>query len=195
MFQLTPVVKNLVIINVLFFFGSLLIFGDGRGREILALSPPGQGFKPYQLVTHMFMHANFQHILFNMFGLVIFGTAVEQIFGPKRFLGFYLACGFGALALHLISPLWTGYASGAWGASGAVMGVSVAYAVIYPHRKLMLLFPPIPVKAWILVSFFVLLDLYSGFGTSDSGIAHFAHIGGAIVGFVLTYFWKRKGFR
>ena len=191
MFQLTPVVKNLLIINVLFFVGSYLVLGEG-GRGMLALyAPTSEQFAPYQIVTHMFMHGGFQHILFNMFALVIFGATVERTLGPQRMLILYFACGFGAMILHFVMQyLLTGWGGSVWGASGASVGISVAFATLYPHQKLMLLFPPIPVKAWILVGVFVAIDLFSGFGSRGSGIAHFAHVGGAIVGLILTLVWK-----
>ena len=190
MFQLTPVVKNLLIINALFFVGSFLVLGDNR--EILALYAPGsKDFAPYQIVTHMFMHGDISHIFFNMFALVIFGPTVERTVGPQRMLILYFACGFGAMILHFIMQyVLVGWGSSVWGASGATVGISVAFATLYPNQKLMLLFPPIPVKAWILVGAFVAIDLFSGFGSRGSGIAHFAHVGGAIVGLIMTLVWK-----
>lgn len=190
MFQLTPVVKNLIIINVLFFAGSYLVLGEER--YILGLFPPNsEQFAPYQLITHMFMHSDFTHILFNMFVLAVFGPMVEQTVGPQRMLILYFACGLGALLLHFgMQYVMTGWGGFVWGASGATMGISAAFATWYPQRQLMLLFPPIPVKAWILVSVLLAIDLFSGFGNPGSGIAHFAHVGGALVGVALTLVWK-----
>ena len=190
MFQLTPVVKNLLIINVLFFVGSFLVLGEER--YILGLFPPNsEQFAPYQIVTHMFMHSGFQHILFNMLVLVFLGPAVERATGPQRMLVLYFACGFGAMVLHFVMQyVMTGWGGFVWGASGATMGIAVAFATLFPHQKLMLLFPPIPVKAWILVAVLVAIDLFSGFGSPGSGIAHFAHVGGAIVGLLLALVWK-----
>lgn len=231
-----PVVKNLLILNVIMFIISML--GQAQGFPMIQLlggyvfnSP---FFEPYQLVTHFFMHAGVFHIFFNMFALVIFGSVLEQVWGPKRFFIFYVVTALGAFVLHqlvgyievksiekeligmgyslyelkdivvdntqkgMISthPLLRDYQVGMGvpvvGASGAVYGVFVAFAYLFPNTKLMLLFPPIPVKAKWLVLFLVGVSLYQTFQSQPGdNIAHLAHLGGALVGFILVLFWQK----
>lgn len=231
-----PVVKNLLILNVIMFIISML--GQAQGFPMIQLlggyvfnSP---FFEPYQLVTHFFMHAGVFHIFFNMFALVIFGSVLEQVWGPKRFFIFYVVTALGAFVLHqlvgyievksiekeligmgysvyelkdivtdniqkgMISthPLLRDYQVGMGvpvvGASGGVYGVFVAFAYLFPNTKLMLLFPPIPVKAKWLVLFLVGVSLYQTFQSQPGdNIAHLAHLGGALVGFIIVLFWQK----
>ncbi len=190
--RLTDVVKHLLIINVIMFVCFHFLFSQYREQTFLWF-PGSEYFKPYQLVTHMFMHGGESHILFNMLSLFFLGPMVEQNLGSKRFLSFYLICGFAAMLLHLglayaglIRP------SPIVGASGAIMGVFIAFALLYPDVKLMLLFPPIPIKAKYLMGALVLFDLFSGVGGFRTGIAHFAHLGGAIAGFILITTWGKN---
>lgn len=141
------------------------------------------------------MHASTMHIFFNMFALYVFGPLVERYANPKRFLTLYLASGFGAVFLHQLI-MFLQFSTNdisqfppAVGASGAVMGVLVAFAVLYPNIKLMLLFPPIPVKAKYLAMAYVAIDLFSGISGYNTGVANWAHLGGALTGFLLTHFW------
>lgn len=234
--NMPPVVKNLLILNVIMFIISML--GQAQGFPMIQLlggyvfnSP---FFEPYQLVTHFFMHAGVFHIFFNMFALVIFGSVLEQVWGPKRFFIFYVVTALGAFVLHqlvgyievksiekeligmgysvyelkdivtdniqkgMISthPLLRDYQVGMGvpvvGASGAVYGVFVAFAYLFPNTKLMLLFPPIPVKAKWLVLFLVGVSLYQTFQSQPGdNIAHLAHLGGALVGFIIVLFWQK----
>ncbi|MEM7102149.1 MAG: rhomboid family intramembrane serine protease [Bacteroidota bacterium] len=213
MVRMTEVVKNLIIINVLMFFGTLMLMGepvfDGSGRlmdlnrGVLAMFYPAlKEFQPFQLVTHMFMHADLFHLIFNMFMLYIFGSSLESLWGARRFLFFYFFSGFGALLLYLtiiffeINFLGNPRAAGSWmmGASGAIMGVLAAFALKFPERQLMLIFPPIPVKAKYLALALIALDLFGGFGHFGStGIAHFAHLGGVFAGGLLVLYWERYG--
>ena len=183
---LTPVVKQLLIINVLVFVGANLLLP--YGGEVLAMAPLGsQEFQPFQIITHMFMHANFRHLLFNMLMLFFLGPMVEKGLGAKQFLILYLLSGMGALVAHYaIFPF-----TGVWGASGAVYGVLVAFAGLYPNVKLMLLFPPIPIKAKWLALGLIVIGLVSGLGGYQQGIAHFAHLGGALTAFILLIIWKK----
>ena len=223
MFRLTDVVKNLLIINVLMYLGTLLM-GDPSsalllelineqkvdfsmfGRYQLAMYfPTSDYFKPFQLVTHMFMHSDPSHLFFNMFAIFMFGPSVEGMWGPKRFLVYYFVTGFGAMLLHLfvryleisvfhsVSP----YAENVpmLGASGAVFGIMIAYAMLFPNNRIMLLFPPIPVRAGVLVLIFVVVELTMGLGGVKTGIAHFAHLGGALFGFLLILYWRKYGSR
>jgi len=183
---LTQVVKQLLIINVLVFFGArLLLPPDGA---LLAMAPLGsENFRPFQVISHMFMHGTITHLLFNMLMLFFLGPMVEQALGAKRFLILYLASGFGALLAH--SAIFPNV--GVWGASGAVYGVLVAFAVLFPNVQLMLLFPPIPIKAKWLALILIVVGLISGVGGYQSGIAHFAHLGGALTAFILMVIWKK----
>ncbi len=210
--NLTEVVKNLLIINILFFIGSYVLLGD-EGRYLLAMFFPDGDlygrvalfgtsfyikFYPFQVVTHMFMHANIMHILFNMMVLVFFGPLLEYRWGAKKFLFYYFACGFGAAALHLlVTWIEIEYFGGSGypvlGASGAMMGIMVAFGVTYPNETVYLLIPPIPLKAKYMVMLLIAIDLFLGFGGFNSGIAHFAHLGGALMGFILLFYWRRFG--
>ncbi len=188
--QLTEVVKQLIIINAIIFIGtSLPMLSQFRDYFILfPLDTPY--FKPIQLVTHMFMHADMGHLFFNMLALYFFGPMVERVWGPKKFLFFYLFCGFGALATHLLlsgnSPML--------GASGAISGVVLSFAMLFPNAQVMLLIPPIPMKAKHMVMIFLAIDLFLGVSSAHSGIAHFAHLGGALFGFLLILFWRKFPF-
>ena len=189
---LPPVVKNLLFINGLFFLATEFLFKDIGLKMIFALWPVDSGnFRPYQLFTHMFTHADIGHIFFNMFNLWMFGRVLESVWGPKRFLIFYFICGLGAAAAHLAEQYFTGGGSPAIGASGAVMGVMVGFAYLFPNTELMLIFFPLPVKAKWLILIMVGFDLFSGIGKTGDGIAHWAHLGGAAIGFILVYIWNK----
>ena len=193
--RLTDVVKHLLIINVLVFVTFHLIFGQYR-TYLYLFYPTNPYFEPYQLVSHMFMHGSESHILFNMLSLFFLGPMVEQALGSKRFLIFYLVCGFGSMFLHL-ALTYLGFLSAnvpIVGASGAIMGVFIAFAFLFPDVKLMLIFPPIPIKAKYLMLGLVAFDLFSGVSGMNTGIAHFAHLGGAITGFILMVMWKKVSF-
>lgn len=192
--RLTDVVKHLLIINVIVFVAFGIIFSQYAGY--LYLYPNKIEFQPYQIVSHMFMHGGMQHILFNMLSLFFLGPMVENALGAKKFLIFYLVCGMGSMLLHL-ALVYTGFLSSTTavvGASGAIMGVFIAFAVLYPDVKLMLIFPPIPIKAKYLMLGLVAFDLFSGVSGLNTGIAHFAHLGGAITGLILMVMWKKVSF-
>ena len=214
---LPPITKNLLIINVLCFFGALvarrygLDLNDMLGLHFVLASD----FKLYQLVTYMFMHADFQLIFFNMFAVWMFGRTLELVMGPKRFLIYYMVCGIGAgfvqeivqyadYALHLSH--YTGVNTGVSvipmadylnmmttvGASGAVYGILLAFGMLFPNTQ-MFVFPiPFPIKAKYFVIGYAVIELISGLGTSGDGIAHFAHLGGMIFGFFLILYWRKK---
>ena len=194
---ISPVVKNLLIINVLMYFVSMVMLPQYAGYLALYFfdSP---FFRPWQLVTHMFMHGNLNHLLFNMFGLYMFGSMLEMHWGPKRFLSFYLLCGFGAMILHLIT-LYFEYngmvdpRASMLGASGAVFGLLAGYGMMFPEHRLMLLIPPIPMKAKYFVLGYAVIELFLGISNSAPGIAHFAHVGGALCGALLVYYWRKSG--
>ena len=231
--NITDVVKNLIIINVIIFVGTIALPDHYRSMGVLHFFK-SEEFMPFQVVSSMFMHADFMHLLFNMFSLFFLGPMVEKTLGAKRFLILYLTAGFGATALHvginayeyynaiqgvpqeivdiLISDgrqakINTAYHtpavikaaniinSGVLGASGCVYGVIIAFATMFPNLKLMVFPIPVPLPAKILGVGMVAIGLYSGFGGVNDGIAHFAHVGGAIVGFLLVKYWKMSNLR
>lgn len=195
MIRLSDTVKHLVMINVIVFLVVNFLLPNFLPWESIysftrIYSPDTGLFKPYQIVTSIFNHADFRHLLFNMLGLVFLGVYVEQTLGPKRFLTLYLLAG---LASTLPAFLLTNYA--ALGASGAVLGVVMAFAAMFPNMKLMLLFPPIPVKAKYIALALIAYDVFFGFGGAQTGIGHFAHLAGAVVGFLLVVFWGKLNLR
>jgi membrane associated rhomboid family serine protease len=196
-----PIVKNLIILNVLAWIAQLSLDSQYNITWKGALWPVNSpNFEPYQVFTNMFLHApSFQmifHILFNMFALFMFGRVLENVWGPKRFLFFYLACGVGAAAAHLLMQYFMGGFAPAVGASGAVMGVMVAFGYLFPNTELMIVPIPVPVKAkWVVIGY-VLLDLFGGFGkVAGDDIAHFAHLGGALTGFIIVLIWNKTNRR
>lgn len=245
MMRITDTVKQLIIINIIFFIGTQII-GSEIAYKYLALHfPQTSDFKVWQILTHMFMHGGIPHILFNMLGLWMFGSPLEQMWGTKKFLFFYISCGLGAALLHTginyysyyegmqmltqngfnkdqvlailneskYSPQWEEYMSQSsynnfinvlkpvLGASGALYGIIVAFAFMFPNAELMLIFLPIPIKAKYFVPGLLVYDIIAGlsgraiFGSPwDDGIAHFAHLGGALVGFIMMWYWKKNQF-
>jgi len=243
--QITPVVKQLLIINIIFFIGSQIV--GPTAYEIFSMyNVENPHFQIWQIVTNMFMHAplpNIAHIAFNMFALYSFGSALEHFWGGQKFLFFYISCGIGASLLHLginyyefqhglsallsqgyshqevmavlqgkpnnelvgiINSNYQDFASSYFGtvvgASGAIYGLMVAFAFMFPNAQLALMFIPIPIKAKYFVSGLIFLDLILGlkgssiFGSGGTGIAHFAHIGGALIGFIMMWYWKKNQF-
>ncbi len=205
-----PVIKNLIIINVLVWVAQL-IYDKENGQVTLWLtsklglwSVNTPFFKPYQVVTSMFAHESYEvtefdpsghltffHILFNMFALFMFGRVLENVWGAKRFLFFYLACGLGASLTHIIMQSINGEISVALGASGAIMGVLVAFGYLFPNTELHF-FGVLPVKAKWVVLGLILVDLFGGFGRREGdNIGHFAHLGGALTGFIIVWIWNK----
>lgn len=183
----TPVVLNLIIINALVFVAQMVLDKTMNFTDMIALYPYDSGlFKPYQLVTHMFAHGGFFHILFNMYALWMFGSVLERVWGAKRFLIFYLACGLGAA----VAQMFIGQP--AIGASGAVMGLLAAFAYLFPNTQFYILPFPFPIKAKYMVAIYAAIDLFGGLhpGASDN-IAHFAHLGGLVMGFILVIIWNK----
>lgn len=234
--NIPPVVKNLLIINVLMLLGSMALdsmFHTDLNYKLGLYSPLSSEFHPYQLVTHMFMHGGLFHLFFNMFALWMFGRVLESVWGPKKFFIYYFVTGLGAAALHLfvnyleiqsimstLSPDQVNLVikNGAEllqtsrnytdpqlgqlnllmniptvGASGAVFGVLLGFGMLFPNTQLMLLFPPIPIKAkWFVIGYGA-MELWLGLSQSASNIAHFAHLGGMLFGFILIKYWNSKG--
>lgn len=214
--QTTPIVLNLIIINVLVFLAQMAL-GSNNGidtaGDLFALHHyKSTYFKPYQIVTHMFMHAGFFHLFFNMFALWMFGTMVERSWGPKKFITFYLICGLGAALTQMGS-----YMHDYWkidqmdlsaenydqyqqvlrqaytvGASGAIMGVLVAFGYLFPNTQLFIMPIPFPIKAKWAITGIVALDVFGGVvKVQGDNVAHFAHLGGAIIGFLLVLYWNK----
>ncbi|HEY1024306.1 MAG TPA: rhomboid family intramembrane serine protease [Sphingobacteriaceae bacterium] len=236
-FSNTPVVvKNLLIINIIFFIATAVF--ESKGVQLTSLlgvyyidSP---NFNVWQLITYMFMHGGFAHILFNMFALFSFGSVLEHLMGPKRFLNFYLITGLGALALqflvqaiemygitgHVYNPgsftinassisynqqlisesqaskILSIYLTPMVGASGAIFGLLIAFGMLFPNAELMILFIPVPVKAKYIIPIYIVLELVLGVAQfAGDSVAHFAHLGGALFGFILIKLWgiRRPG--
>jgi membrane associated rhomboid family serine protease len=148
---------------------------------------PQSPFAPWQLLTYGFLHGNFNHILFNMFGLWMFGRDLERLMGPRRFLTYYLTCVIGAGLVQLVVAGIQGGLYPTLGASGGVFGLLLAYGMTYPNRTVMLLFPPIPMKAKYFVLIYGLLELYLGVSGRSPGVANFAHLGGMLFAFGLLH--------
>ena len=234
--NIPPVVKNLLIINGLFYLATIVLGQRGIDlSDYLGLHYwKSEGFRPHQLITYIFMHSSrdFTHVLFNMFAVYMFGRVLEGVWGPKRFLTYYMVTGVGAGVIQLLVahirliPLLAeipqegidlvvreGYgallegknfvdpllaeANGLFnsvtvGASGAVFGILLAFGMLFPNTELMLLFPPIPIKAKWFVLGYGAIELYSGFANNpNDNVAHFAHLGGMLFGFIFIKFWKK----
>jgi len=152
---------------------------------------PHSPFAPWQLITYGFLHGNLSHIFFNMFGLWMFGRDLERLMGPRKFLIYYFSCVVGAALVQLIVAGTQGDIYPTLGASGGVFGILLAYGLTYPNRMVVLIFPPIPMKAKYFVLFYGLFELYLGLSGGAPGVANFAHLGGMFFGFVLLRYWAR----
>jgi len=233
-FSMPPVVKNLIFINILMLLayyvaGSTLNIDLNRLLGIYF--PKSDQFKPIQILTHMFMHGNPMHLIFNMFALYMFGQILEQVWGPKRFFIYYIITGLGAaltyevvIAVQYVKIMNTitpeqlqevldngntyftqgkGYLDPVMkelqsilytptvGASGAVFGILLAFGVLFPNTQLMLLFPPIPIRAKYFVAIYGGIELYLAVTQPGSSIAHAAHLGGMIFGYILIRVWRK----
>lgn len=189
-FQMLPTaVKNLLIINVIFFMATIVLERQEMFNitNALILYPIQSGyFKIWQPVTYMFMHSNFDHLFFNMFALWMFGYVLENIWGTRRFLFYYFACGLGAAAISLL----IGHGP-TLGASGAVYGILLAFGMLFPEERIYLYFL-LPIKAkWFIIGY-AALELFEGVIRSYDGIAHFAHLGGMLIGLIIILLWRRK---
>ena len=211
--QLPPATKNLIIINALIFVATMLN-EDFMISTFGLFYPTSRYFHFWQPLTHMFMHGGIWHIFFNMFSLWMFGSVIEQYIGSRKFLILFIVAGLGGAALHMgvewiqaqtymaciaegSSKAMLAYESlkltPTVGASGAIYGLLITYAMLFPDATLMLLFPPIPMKAKWMVVIFAVVELLTGVSSIASGIAHFAHLGGMLFGWMLVRYWKNKG--
>lgn len=197
--RLTEAIKHLLIINVLFYVVTYFVPNmQEKMYELFALFyPESEFFKPWQFVSHMFMHGNAMHIIFNMYALWAFGSPLEQMWGRNRFLFFYFSAGLGAALIYTLANYYTqSYDAIAVGASGAVYGILVAFGMKFPNAKLALIFFPIPIAAKYFIPLILFGDLFFGFTSYSVGnIAHFAHIGGALIGFIIMMYWKKNQFK
>jgi membrane associated rhomboid family serine protease len=219
--NLTPVVKNLLIINIIFFIGTWVL---GDRFEIISYLPAyyfdSPSFRVWQIITYMFMHGGFGHIFFNMFALFMFGPILEYSIGSKRFFNLYFICGIGAIVIQMLvqaielhnligtftihnsanvinqldpislQKVKAIYEDPVVGASGAIFGIVVAFAMLYPNMEMMILFIPVPIKAKYLIPGYIAIELFSGIGQfSGDNVAHFAHLGGALFGFLMVKLW------
>ncbi|WP_257666598.1 rhomboid family intramembrane serine protease [Parapedobacter tibetensis] len=227
---LPPVVKNLLIINIICFLGTMIF--DQATRFFGVYYPDSPFFKIWQIITYMFMHGGFAHIFFNMFALFMFGPILEQVLGAKRFINYYLITGLGALVLQFgvqalevyqitgtisasqwlrfdmlegmvygnhpsltqedFNKLVSVYNTPMVGASGAIYGLLIAFGFLFPNTPLMLIFLPVPIKAKYFIPVMILIELFLGVSRTGSSIAHFAHLGGALFGFLLIKLWGIK---
>ena len=207
-----PVVKNLIVINVLMYLITA-ITGNFMYENFALFYFKSTFFKPYQLVTHMFMHGGFTHILFNMYTLYIFGCVLERVWGSQKFLFYYFVTGIGAALLHMgvmylqlrgyiadfnagdmfaQSSIQSILVTPTVGASGAIYGLLLAYGMLFPDNIMQLIFPPVALKAKWFVIIFGALELLLGLSGRGGNVAHFAHLGGMIFGFFLILYWKKN---
>jgi membrane associated rhomboid family serine protease len=185
-----PVTQALLLVNAGVF---CLQFLAGQGLErIFALWPLDSGFLPWQVVTYSFLHGGVGHLFFNMLGLWMFGAELERLWGPKRFLQFYAASVLSAAGTQLLVSALTGSPYPTVGASGGLFGLLLAFGMLFPNRTIMPLFPPIPMKAKVFVALYGGLELLFGVTGTQSGIAHFAHLGGMLGGFLMIRYWRRQ---
>lgn len=195
-FRTPPVVKNLIIANTLIFLARWLlpqaaIIAD-RFFALYWFGSPL--FHSYQYITYMFLHGGFGHLFFNMFALWMFGRTLEYELGSRRFIIYYMVCGVGAALIQMLVAWLTGETDIVLiGASGAVMGVLLAFGVMHPNEVLIMFPIPVPVKAKWFVIGYAALELFYGATGRAAGIAHFAHVGGMLWGYLLLLYWKRKG--
>jgi membrane associated rhomboid family serine protease len=191
MFNLSPVVRNIIIINVVVFLLQNLAAGLDVTAYISLWPIHSPGFQPYQFFTYMFAHGNFMHIFFNMLALASFAPILEHYWGDKRFLIFYVATGIGAGVIYaFVNYFFPGDGGLMLGASGALYGVFMAFGMVFPNLEIMLLFPPIPLKAKYMV--FVMGFITWALDRSGT-VAHLAHFGGALIAFIIIRVWRSQG--
>lgn len=234
MFGMPPIVKNLIFLNIIMllaYYAAGSVFEIDLNRILGIYFVKSDHFRPFQVITHMFMHGGITHLFFNMFALYMFGQVLEQVWGPRRFFVYYIVTGLGAMLIHeaviafqyyrvmsVISPeqlqevldngsvyllQGKGYIDPLMkelqailytptvGASGAVFGVLLAFGVLFPNTQLMLLFPPIPIRAKYFVMIYGGIELYLAVTQPGSSIAHAAHLGGMLFGYILIRIWRK----
>lgn len=187
-----PVTTALIVANVALFLLQSIVPGL---IGPFALWPLGTGggapsFMPWQLVTYAFLHGSVLHLAFNMFALYMFGSAIERVFGTRRYATFYFVSVVSAAITQLVVAMMSGAVYPTIGASGGVFGLLLAYGMYFPHNRVMLLFPPIPLPARVFVTLYAVVELFLGVTGSQEGVAHFAHLGGMIGGYLLLRYWR-----
>jgi len=183
-----PTTQALIGLNVIAYALQSLIGGDLFAN--LALWPLASEFAPWQIVTYGFLHGSLMHLLFNMFGLYMFGSDIESVWGQRRFVTYYMTCIVTAAIAQLTVTSMTGSLHPTVGASGGVFGLLLAFGMMFPRRIVVLLFPPIPMPAWLFVTLYGVIELYLGITGTASGVAHFAHLGGMVGGYFLITYWR-----
>ena len=197
-----PLTQTLIVVNVTVFLAQMLL-GDwivsvfalwplqlGSGYEVRGWG----NFQPWQMLTYGFLHGGLAHLLFNMFALYMFGGEIERVWGERRYLTYYLVCIVGAaIAQLVVTGLQSGPAYPTLGASGGVFGLLLAFGMMYPRRMIMLIFPPIPMPAWLFVTLYGGIELYLGVTGTQQGVAHFAHLGGMVAGYFMIQTWRGRG--
>ena len=188
MFSMPPATQALILTSVIVFF--LQSMGVD-GIAAFALWPVGSGnFMPWQVLSYAFLHGGLSHLVFNMFGLYMFGAELERVWGSRRFLVFYFVSVICAAAAQLAIAAWSGSMVPTVGASGGLFGLLLGFAMLFPHRKIVPLIPPIPMPAWLFVSIYGLIELGLGITGSMAGVAHFAHLGGLVGGWLVIRYWR-----
>ena len=188
--SLPPVTRAIIFINVLVF---LLQHLPGLQLDAyFALWPVGTQFEPWQLLTYAFLHGSLAHIFFNMFALYMFGGALESFWGSRRFLLFYLVSVLAAAATQLAVQWLSQGGEPVIGASGGIFGLLLAFAWFFPRQRILLLFPPIPMPAWLFVTLYGVLELVLGVSGAQSSVAHFAHLGGMLGGALMILIWRAQ---
>lgn len=185
-----PITRLLIAVNVVAFLATMAL-GDALVAPF-ALWPLGTGFMPWQLVTYAFVHGGLTHLLFNMFALYMFGSDLERVWGGRRYLTYYGLCVLSAAATQLVFSALAGAQSPTVGASGGVFGLLLAFAMVFPQRTIVPLFPPIPMRAPVFVAVYGALELLFGVTGTVQGVAHFAHLGGLAGGFLLMRAGRRR---
>ncbi len=186
--SLPPATRALILANVAAF---LVQLGAGDAfTEAGALWPPGEMFRPWQVVTYAFLHGGFAHLFFNMFALYMFGGELESYWGSRRFVTYWFVCVLSAAVAQMVVGVVTGLEYPTVGASGGIFGLLLAFAMLFPRRRITLLIPPIPMPAWLFVTLYGLLELYLGVTGTKAGVAHFAHLGGMAAGYALLVYWR-----
>lgn len=188
MFSMPPATQALILSCVVVF---LLQSLGVDGLAFFALWPVGSGgFMPWQVITYAFLHGGLSHLVFNMFGLFMFGAELERVWGSKRLLVFYFASVIVAALTQLLVAAWSGSPNPTVGASGGLFGLLAGFAMLFPNRRIVPLIPPIPMPAWLFVVIYGVIELFLGVTGSMSGVAHFAHLGGILGGWLTLRYWR-----
>ena len=188
--SMPPVTQALLLLNVAAF--CIDLFLGPWFQRLFALWPLGGAFMPWQVVTYSFLHGSITHLFFNMLGLWMFGAELERLWGPKRFLQFYFASVLTAALAQLLIAGFSGSQTPTVGASGGLFGLLLAFGMMFPNRTIVPLFPPIPMKAKVFVAIFGGLELLFGVTGTMQGVAHFAHLGGMLGGFLMIRYWQGR---